>query len=1301
MVLAMAVMASLIIVPGRPSLAQGLKAQIQTERGCGPNTVYSVGDVLTVTFEIDGAPQAQALIEGVFPDGRSVPLYPANGIPATVPGNQPITQDIANIGGSLGPRSVRLTATAYEGRLKAQATCSFTVASVQLKAQIATDRGCGSSAVYTVGDQAQILFRIDGTQQAQALIQEITPDGQTQAIFNQVVPGNTLLALPRNIQGAAGTRRLRLTATPTSGGAPAQAECSFTVAAVQIKAQISTDRGCGSGAVYTVGDQAQILFRIDGTQQAQALIQEVTPDGQIQPIFNQAVPGNTLLALPHNIQGLVGTRTVRLTATTNGGASAQAECSFIVQSVPLPVQKVLAVGDPIAAVSRIGMFDMDPVDQDKKISSIRLAADDGSLFVADYAGSSLLRVGIGAQVAAVRHAAARLSPPLQVASAGSQILLDTTGTDPVDGVGLARLLRVETGRDGTHAILALRADNNRAIYRLSNGVLARLALVPGPTGAVELAIGDSGQIAYVAPTSAGPVVLSQVVGGPATVAPRPVQLLQQGQTLQGPPVVNGATIQQFSQLTSNGAGDLTVVTLLRQPNGSSAQALIRKTSQGLFLVAATGQTVLRGRGNGNGLLLQMIQPRIGPDATIVFLGTGDGFANFYIQGTNRPLQPLLVGANWNTANGTFDYEIAADGTAAVRALQGQSTVPALFLITKNGAVLNVPPGDRILPVGRPVFGPDGTGNLLLFLAQNLDRPVDRNGNIPVVLCRSRLVNGSPVVDAVAAPGQPVPGKPGFQLLTITQRPVVSASGITFGALYGGNVHFPVPAAGLFRVPPGGTLANATLVTEEGADLPGAGRVAILRSLTYTSDGTLLFGGLVPGAGSIVATVTPPHSPSIAARAHTAAAARIQAGAPMVAPLLAIGQPLDRPDRILQAVLGRFEALGSDRQLVVARFSQTGGIVGEGLFTVAHNGTVQAVAVTGDPAPGLAGVQFAAFSDSTAYTLNPPSVSMDGSVVFKARLDQGGTPTFGLFQWNGTSLLNVGLANPNPDNLALTPDDQPPYSFDRWSAGPGGSAYLMERHETRSAVPETRLFEHFPVGLAPLVIPGLTPVAGGGLAGPLVNLLDYVLDSAGNVFVQGTAGGVPGVLSVGPAALSPVVRQGLALPAPADGTNVQGLVFDGNFSLMPDSERGALLFRAGVTPQGTPPSGRQGLFRLSPQGVQTLMVESLAVGGSRDLTFGTLATTPDRQTISGITAFATFNSGHWSIFRWKAGQTTLVAQEGGTLPGGAHVVSLDPGPVLDLPPGAGPVFTLNQNGDVAFLATDGTRWGIYLFSNTGP
>src|SRR5438445_11422495 len=158
--LTVAALASLAALPSRPSVAQsvrqGLQAEIMTERGCGANAVYTVGDVLVVIFRIDGAPQAQAAIAGVFPDGRSVTLYQH-----VVPGNTTITQPIANIGGTLGMRTVRLTASIQGGEVTATADCTFTVAALQIEEQIATDRGClenGDKPVYTVGEQMALLF---------------------------------------------------------------------------------------------------------------------------------------------------------------------------------------------------------------------------------------------------------------------------------------------------------------------------------------------------------------------------------------------------------------------------------------------------------------------------------------------------------------------------------------------------------------------------------------------------------------------------------------------------------------------------------------------------------------------------------------------------------------------------------------------------------------------------------------------------------------------------------------------------------------------------------------------------------------------------------------------------------------------------------------------------------------------------------------------------------------------------------------------------------------------------------------
>src|SRR4029079_5890068 len=120
--------------------------------------------------------------------------------------------------------------------------------------------------------------------------------------------------------------------------------------------------------------------------------------------------------------------------------------------------------------------------------------------------------------------------------------------------GIARVLRVETAHDGTSAILALRADNQRGIYRFDKGGLARLALLPDPTGTAELTIAENGQIAFVARDGRGALALFQTSpAGAAATAPT-VELLRQGQG-----VLIGAAIDSFKDLSSNAGGDLAIL----------------------------------------------------------------------------------------------------------------------------------------------------------------------------------------------------------------------------------------------------------------------------------------------------------------------------------------------------------------------------------------------------------------------------------------------------------------------------------------------------------------------------------------------------------------------------------------------------------------------------------------------------------------------------------------------------------------------------------------------------------------------
>jgi hypothetical protein len=358
---------------------------------------------------------------------------------------------------------------------------------------------------------------------------------------------------------------------------------------------------------------------------------------------------------------------------------------------------------------------------------------------------------------------------------------------------------------------------------------------------------------------------------------------------------------------------------------------------------------------------------------------------------------------------------------------------------------------------------------------------------------------------------------------------------------------------------------------------------------------------------------------------------------------------------------------------------------------------------------VTGARFTGFGDIAAATLNPPSVSADGSVVFKARLDRAGTPIDGVFRWTGSTLATVGLSAPDPDNLAITADDVGPYALDRWAAGPAARAYLLARHKTRSAIPVARLFEHRETGLIPLVVPGLTPVAGA-TPSPVTDLSDFVLNRAGSLFINARNGDSAGVLSLGPTGLAALALKGQPIPRSSDGSDAPGHVFEGSFSLLPDTAQRDLIFEAGVLKTGTDKPVKRGRFRLDPTGVVlTDIVEGLGMAGARDLQLDTLATSLTSQSVNGATVTAFLSGGRWSIVRTRVsvspqGKLTvtpvIVAREGQALTGAGRIVTLDPGPVLSLPAGHGPVFALNQDGDVSFLASDGLRWGVYLFSDTG-
>jgi hypothetical protein len=122
--------------------------------------------------------------------------------------------------------------------------------------------------------------------------------------------------------------------------------------------------------------------------------------------------------------------TVRLAPAQNTGEPSSTPTSRI--------RRLLSVSDPIIARDRafgLGFFRQEGA----AVSKIHGISDDGSVYMSDYAGVSLLRFPNGG---APTVAAARQS------SGAPEILLDSSRGDPVDGIALARILQVVTNRRG-------------------------------------------------------------------------------------------------------------------------------------------------------------------------------------------------------------------------------------------------------------------------------------------------------------------------------------------------------------------------------------------------------------------------------------------------------------------------------------------------------------------------------------------------------------------------------------------------------------------------------------------------------------------------------------------------------------------------------------------------------------------------------------------------------------------------------------------------------------------------------------
>jgi hypothetical protein len=929
------------------------------------------------------------------------------------------------------------------------------------------------------------------------------------------------------------------------------------------------------------------------------------------------------------------------------------------------LQQLLEVGAPVDLPGRLGMFGADPRSEDRDISLIRRVTSNGWVYLLDYAGTALTRF--------------QANKP----EGKGEVVLDTTAID-ADGIGLERLLRVEISDNGIVAVLALLGNGRRGIYRLDTrraandpARLRRLALLPDDRALSvseqvpeELAISDDGRIAYIAPLRNG------------SLGPLGLFLIEANAT-QPEVALPTAGTERFTDLTMNAHGDLALLVTLGPPDGPTQQTVLRLPSAGQFQdVAHQGTLVFiayEASGDQNRRpLARLGSPRIGPDGTVVFLGAGAGFVNFYAQRPGRPLQALLEGSDWNSADGTFDYAVSANGAVAVRAAKtpwpddhstGLWLVMPPPLDAPQGKKFDIgKPGESIQPAGKPAFVPGGTEQPLFFIAKSFltrhDYLVDRNGNRPAILCRWRPLD-TPSVQAAATPGQsPVPLRdvPNIELLTMTQSPVVALGNVFIGGLFGEHKGLRVPTAGVFEVPIDNKLEVAgQLLAREGTELTNGNSVAAFSGLAFSANGTLFFSGLLSGAGPVLGAVS--GAGKVGPRSVSPSPgdlAQIQeVPATPFHPMVSIGKPLDRSDRILTKLLLPPLAQGPNRQLIVAGYTlENGNHYGEGLFSVGEDESIQALAVedaAAPPSPSLAGAQYAAFGDTEKYSLSPPSVSPGGQVAFKAMLKRADAQlTEGLFEWNtNTSVIGVEAPDPtDPDYLLLSsPDDPSPYELERWAMDPGGHPYFLERHTKRSGAKIGRLFGRLGTSLQQVA-----PGAG-------IDVSDFAINGEGAIYVAGTRGGKVGLYHVQPdGTLGLLKQQGDAVPPIGSSTGSSGRRFGDRFELLSASASGPLLFYAPVVAGSG--SVTWGLFKATPgvgrgEGVETVNLNVPPELTSKgNLQYIVAGLPPGEQQVSDMFAFSTLDDHkRWVINRYRGGQSQSVASIGQPLPGGGQIVSL--------------------------------------------
>jgi hypothetical protein len=329
-------LAGLFLTLGSSIAQAALTATLTTDRGCGSSATYQNGETIRVSYSVSEA--ATVTITLTRPDGFVLRPVFQQFVPAGV-----TREYSATVGGVSGPRQLFLDA--FSASEHASVECIYfgtggppfpppSPPPSPLTAQLETNKGCGTSAVFSLGDQT--IFRYRVSKSALVTLRLQRPDGIVSTLLaNQPVAAGVTGVITGVIGAPLGQRLLILDAV--AGSETAQQQCTYAAQGAPGPGPgpqtltVSVDRNCGS--TYRVGEQVTILYRSSFT--TTVTLRLLFPNGAVRNLVeNQPVIAGQTYATVGVAGQLLGTRTLTLSGAAPAGGTPPADATCIYTVTP-------------------------------------------------------------------------------------------------------------------------------------------------------------------------------------------------------------------------------------------------------------------------------------------------------------------------------------------------------------------------------------------------------------------------------------------------------------------------------------------------------------------------------------------------------------------------------------------------------------------------------------------------------------------------------------------------------------------------------------------------------------------------------------------------------------------------------------------------------------------------------------------------------------------------------------------------------------------------------------------------------